>query len=92
MPELGTPYQPTPYAKRIDGHVGANLRERRLKCKLTAVELSQVLEVSEEEYLSWESGKTRVPASKLLEAAQLLSCSAVEFFNGLPDGSRIITR
>ena len=55
--------------------VYANIEAERVRKRLTQTELSAALGVSSRTYYNWQQGENEIPASKLLNMANLFNCS-----------------
>ncbi len=72
----------------IDGHVGAQLRARRIVMGLSQNELGHALGVTFQQIQKYEKGTNRIGASRLFELASILKVDVQYFFDGLsPDST-----
>jgi transcriptional regulator with XRE-family HTH domain len=69
----------------VDARVGARVRLRRVVLGLTLEELGSRLGLSLQQIQKYESGATRIPATRLYEIAQVLDVPISWFFD--PSGS-----
>jgi transcriptional regulator with XRE-family HTH domain len=67
----------------IDRHVGARIRERRIKLGLTQPELAKLIGVTYQQVHKYEKGSNRIAASRLHQIAQALNVEVSYFFEGL---------
>jgi transcriptional regulator with XRE-family HTH domain len=67
----------------IDTHVGRQLRVRRLNLKLKQADLAHALRVSIQQVHKYETGKSSLPAVKLLILSHALGVEPAYFFEGL---------
>lgn len=69
-------------ASPLDRLIGANLKSLRERAALTPAELSDAVDVSEEEILAYEAGVRRLGAVKMYAFCQILDAKAEDFFRG----------
>ena len=81
MPERG---------RRIDLHVGQQIRRRRELLGLSVQHLAQVAGLSVEDIDRYERGEVRVPSEALLTLAQCLAVAVRYFFEGLSEGIDVL--
>ena len=75
-------------ANPIDVHVGARLRARRMLLGVTQEEMGVKLDLTFQGYQKWESGETRIGASRLFQLSKILEVTSVDyFFEGLCTGA-----
>jgi len=67
---------------QVDKHVGEQLRLLRCKARLSQVQLSDKVGVKLPKIQEYESGQTRIGASRLFQFCKIFSVSP-EFFLGL---------
>ena len=70
--------------QRVDRHVGAMIRERRIMVGLTQQQLAGLLGVTYQQTHKYEKGVNRVSAGRLFEIAQILEVPVGAFYEGLP--------
>ena len=71
-------------ANPIDVHVGARARARRMIIGMTQDAVSEKLNLTFQGYQKWESGETRIGASRLFQLSKILDVPSVDyFFEGL---------
>ncbi|MGH6815557.1 MAG: helix-turn-helix domain-containing protein [Hyphomicrobiaceae bacterium] len=66
----------------IDVHVGMRLRKRRLFLGLSQDDLAKMLGVAFQQIQKYETGETRISASRLYDMGQALEVSVAWFFAG----------
>jgi transcriptional regulator with XRE-family HTH domain len=71
-----------------DRHIGMRIRERRVRCGLTQRELGELVGVSYQVVLRYESGKISVSSGRLYVIARALSTPIEYFFKGLKQAKR----
>lgn len=71
--------------KRIGGHIGERIRQRRTELGLTQEQLGEALDVSYQQIQKYETAANRVSASRLYELAQAFGVEVTYFFEGLED-------
>lgn len=76
---------PKPFAKPDDAHVGARLRDQRLKMKITQTALADEIGVTFQQVQKYEKGTNRISASRLVQIARVLKVHPTFFFAGLPN-------
>lgn len=67
----------------IDRHIGMQLRQRRIMLGLTQMELAEALGVSSQQVHKYETGVSRLSASRLPSCARALGVGIHYFFEGL---------
>lgn len=70
----------TDLAKRVDDHVGQQIRKRRNLLGMTQEELARALKISYQQVQKYETGANRVSAGRLFEIAQRLGVEVGYFF------------
>lgn len=70
----------------IDVHVGHRLRRRRKSLSMNQCELGERIGVKFQQIHKYETGKSRISASRLWKAADALSVDVGYFFEGLDFG------
>lgn len=68
----------------VDLHVGRRLKMRRKMLRMSQEALGLALGISFQQVQKYECGANRISASKLFQAAGVLSVSPSFFFEGLP--------
>ena len=76
---------PKPAAKPDDAHVGARLRDQRLKMKITQTALADEIGVTFQQVQKYENGKNRISSSRLVQIANVLNVDPTFFFLGIPN-------
>lgn len=71
------------FAKRVDRHVGEQIRARRAMLGLTQEDLARALGISYQQVQKYETGGNRVSAGRLFEIARRLGVDVSHFFEGL---------
>lgn len=66
--------------------LGEELKERRLRCKMTQEFVAEALGVNRQAVSKWENGTSDPSTSNLLALAKLYGFSAQELLSGLEDG------
>lgn len=61
------------------------IREIRLKAKLTQTQVAEVLEVKQQQYQRWESGKRDFPIKEVIRLAEFFGVSTDYILLGKPD-------
>lgn len=79
MPEV----EAKPYLQDIDALVGSRIRARRLALKMDHETLGRALGLKAQEIKDYESGATRVRASRLSVMAEALDVPILFFFEDL---------
>ena len=74
-------------AKRVDSHVGSQIRKRRTLLGFTQEQLAAALDISYQQVQKYETGANRVSAGRLYQIAKELSVDVGYFFEGLDDES-----
>jgi DNA-binding XRE family transcriptional regulator len=67
----------------IDRHVGARIRERRIKLGLTQRQFAVLIGVSHQQVHKYERGTNNISAGRLFEIAHVLSVPVNYFFDGI---------
>jgi len=67
-------------AHRVDVHVGARVKSRRLLLKISQETLANDLGITFQQVQKYESGDNRISASRLYEIAKCLKVDAGHFF------------
>lgn len=70
-------------AKRIDDHVGRQIRKQRNLLGLTQEQLAEALGISYQQVQKYETAANRVSAGRLYEIAAKLNTDIAFFFEGL---------
>ncbi len=70
----------TDLAKRVDDHVGQQIRKRRNLLGMTQEELARALKISYQQVQKYETGANRVSAGRLYEISQKLGIEVSYFF------------
>lgn len=78
----------SPRTRKVDRHVGAMIRERRIMVGLTQQQLAGLLGVTYQQTHKYEKGVNRVSAGRLFEIAQILEVPVGAFYEGLPAHSQ----
>lgn len=76
---------PTKKPNHVDRHVGKRVRLRRSLLGLSQEELARLLAITAQQIQKYETGETRVSASRLYEIAQQLGVPITWFFQELED-------
>jgi transcriptional regulator with XRE-family HTH domain len=77
---------PPKLSRRVDDHVGARIRLRRILLGLTQEQLAASLNISYQQIQKYETGANRVSAGRLFQIAQRLAIDVAYFFDGIdPD-------
>ena len=72
--------------RRVDEHVGDQIRKRRTMLGLTQDQLAQALGISYQQVQKYETGTNRVSAGRLFDIARVLDSGVSSFFEGIePD-------
>jgi transcriptional regulator with XRE-family HTH domain len=72
--------------RRVDEHVGEQIRKRRTMLGLTQDQLAQALGISYQQVQKYETGTNRVSAGRLFDIARVLDSGVSSFFEGIePD-------
>ncbi|MCB1682086.1 MAG: helix-turn-helix transcriptional regulator [Rhodospirillales bacterium] len=74
-----------PKPNDVDAVIGTNLRLIRKTRGLSQVELAEALDITFQQVQKYEQGKNRVSASRLYDAAKVLDCNLMNFYDGLYD-------
>jgi transcriptional regulator with XRE-family HTH domain len=69
-------------SRRIDQHVGEQIRLRRTELGLTQDQLAEALKVSYQQIQKYESGANRISAGRIFEIARKLDVDVGWFFEG----------
>lgn len=75
----------SPFAKKVDVHVGERLRERRSFMGYTQESLANQLSLSHQQVQKYETGANRISAGRLYELAQTLGVEVAYFFEGFDE-------
>lgn len=75
----------SPFAKKVDVHVGERLRERRSFMGYTQESLARQLNLSHQQVQKYETGANRISAGRLYELAQTLGVDVAYFFEGFDE-------
>jgi transcriptional regulator with XRE-family HTH domain len=67
---------------RIDQHVGARVRMRRLTVRMSQTKLGEALKISSMQVRKYEWGANKISASRLQQIARVLRVPLVYFFDG----------
>jgi transcriptional regulator with XRE-family HTH domain len=73
----------TKLPNRVDKHVGARVRMRRMMLNMSQSDLGEALGVTFQQVQKYEKGTNRVSASRLQRMAQVLQVPVPFFFEGL---------
>jgi transcriptional regulator with XRE-family HTH domain len=79
-------------ANRIDTHIGARVRMRRLLLGMSQEELADALGVTFQQLQHYEDGTDRIGAGRLYHVAQALRVTPIFFFEQLPVPDRVERR
>ncbi|MBM3503383.1 MAG: helix-turn-helix transcriptional regulator [Alphaproteobacteria bacterium] len=77
--------------KRVDSHVGRQIRKRRNLLGLTQEELAEALGISYQQIQKYETSANRISAGRLYEIAQKLGTTIGYFFEELDETRHIGT-
>lgn len=69
----------------VDAHIGARIRARRTKLKISAAALAGRLGIAYQQLHKYERGENRISAGRLQQVAFALGSPIGWFFVGLPD-------
>lgn len=69
--------------RRVDEHVGEQIRKRRVLLGLTQHQLAQALGVSYQQVQKYETSCNRVSSGRLYDISLVLECDVGSFFEGL---------
>lgn len=75
----------SPFAKKVDVHVGERLRERRSLMGYTQESLASQLKLSHQQVQKYETGANRISAGRLYELAKTLGVNVGYFFDGFDE-------
>ncbi len=75
----------SPFAKKVDVHVGERLRERRSFMGYTQESLAKQLSLSHQQVQKYETGANRISAGRLYELAETLGVEISYFFEGFDE-------
>src|SRR5690606_21116640 len=75
----------SPFAKKVDVHVGDRLRQRRSMMGYTQESLAQLLNLSHQQVQKYETGANRISAGRLYELAKTLGVTISYFFEGFDE-------
>lgn len=64
----------------VDLTIGDNIRTKRLECGFTRFEVAEQLGITQQQLHKIEVGKNRVPASRLIEIANILQTNIAWFY------------
>jgi transcriptional regulator with XRE-family HTH domain len=70
---------------RIDNHVGARIRQRRIMLGLTQEQFARMIGVTYQQAHKYECGINRITAGRLYEIARALDTPITYFYEGLDD-------
>ncbi len=70
-------------AKKVDAHVGAQIRQRRIMLGMTQEQLAQTLNISYQQVQKYETGANRVSAGRLYDIAGKLDVDIAFFFEDI---------
>lgn len=76
-------------ANPIDKYVGNRVLMRRIMLAMNQRELGEAIGVTGQQIQKYESGVTRIVASRLYDLAQALKVQAEYFFEGAPQSDKI---
>lgn len=76
-------------SRRVDEHVGEQIRRRRTMLGLTQDQLAQALGISYQQVQKYETGTNRVSAGRLFDIARALDAGVGNFFDDI-EPSRMI--
>lgn len=79
----------SPFAKKVDVHVGERLRERRSLMGYTQESLASQLKLSHQQVQKYETGANRISAGRLYELAKTLGVNVSYFFDGFDENMPI---
>jgi len=77
----------SPFAKKVDVHVGERLRERRSLMGYTQESLATQLKLSHQQVQKYETGANRISAGRLYELASTLDVPVSYFFDSFDEES-----
>jgi transcriptional regulator with XRE-family HTH domain len=77
------------HANPIDAYIGNRVRMRRLMLAISQEALGEAVGVTFRQIQKYESGATRIVASRLYDLAQALKVQPEYFFAGAPQSERI---
>ena len=75
----------SPFAKKVDVHVGDRLRQRRSMMGYTQESLAPLLNLSHPQVQKYETGANRISAGRLYELAKTLGVTIGFFFEGFDE-------
>ncbi|HEY6334734.1 MAG TPA: helix-turn-helix transcriptional regulator [Alphaproteobacteria bacterium] len=88
MPERrNTKPRKTHASKRIDAHIGARLRRKRLQCRMPSAFLAKYLGVGRDELAAYESGAKEMLTSQIYALSGLFRVSPEYFYAGLDNAN-----
>jgi transcriptional regulator with XRE-family HTH domain len=71
---------------RIDRHISARIRERRIMLGITQQDAAATMGVTYQQFRKYETGINRISAGRLYGIAKALGVDATYFFDGLAQG------
>ena len=77
----------TDLAKRVDDHVGQQIRKRRNLLGMTQEELARALKISYQQVQKYETGANRVSAGRLFEISERLGVEVSYFFENASEAT-----
>jgi transcriptional regulator with XRE-family HTH domain len=77
-------------AQDMDRHVGARLRERRIRLGLTQQAMAKLIGMTYQQIHKYEKGINRLAAGRLYQIAQTLDVEVSYFFEGLETEHAVI--
>ncbi len=77
----------TDLAKRVDDHVGHQIRKRRNLLGMTQEELARTLKISYQQVQKYETGANRVSAGRLFEISRRLGVEVGYFFEAAAEAT-----
>ncbi len=75
----------SPSSGRIDDHIGARIRERRISLGLTMQDFAKTIGITHQQIYKYELGINRVSAGRLLEIARALDAPITYFYESIGD-------
>lgn len=72
---------------RIDHHIGARLRLRRIMVGMSQEKLAELLGLTFQQIQKYERGINRIAASRLFDIAGVLEVPVTYFYEGAPAGA-----
>jgi transcriptional regulator with XRE-family HTH domain len=77
-------------ARKVDAHIGSQLRKRRVELGLTQENLARELDLSYQQLQKYETNANRISGGRLWQLSKLLGVDPGYFYEGLDEEAELL--